>query len=65
MTYIVTGPRAVVIIEGKRRVLDKGARVPASADEGRVKHLLSVGLIGKAPEELVEAKAPAKPAATK
>ena len=47
--YVVTGPSADVLIGGKRVTLGKGMVVPDEADEGRVAHLLDVGLISEAP----------------
>lgn len=47
MTYVVTGLRAVAVVDGKRVVLDRGALIPEGADEDRVKHLVSVGLVSK------------------
>lgn len=50
MSYIVTGPAAVVIIAGRRRYLDRDDIVPDGADQARIDHLLDVGLIAALPE---------------
>ena len=45
--YVVTGPLAVVKIEGRRFTLDRGSAVPDGVDSDRIAHLVGVGLIGQ------------------
>ena len=45
MTWIVSGPLAVVKVGGKSRRLDRGTAVPEGATN--IEHLLGVGLIAE------------------
>lgn len=55
--YVVTGPKAVVVAaDGARLYLDEGATVPAGADQDRLDHLISVGLVGEASDAVIEAE---------
>ena len=63
MTWIVSGPLAVVKVGGKSRRLDRGTAVPEGATN--IEHLLGVGLIAEVKPEPAEVepepvKAPVK-----
>jgi hypothetical protein len=60
--YVVTGPLAVVHIEGKLQYLYQGAPVPEGVEAEEVERLAACGLLGK-PEDVKPARAAAKPKA--
>lgn len=58
-SYVVTGPLAVAIVNGRHVTLGHGAPIPLGADEAHIEHLLAVGLIEEIPADAEAADAEA------
>lgn len=59
--YVVTGPLAVAIVNGRHVTLGHGAPIPLEADEAHIEHLLAVGLIEEISAEAEADEAQASP----